>query len=280
MSTSLIKTIFQQVPLSSSAFFAIRRSPALKLSKKSTHLPTFKHFSSSSPLHNNTSTNTTTPPIYKCQTYYSLFPKTFPNGPPPNSPFKLDNSIKSQLKQEYLKIQATTHPDTVGPNASAATHREAEDQSAKYSIAYRTLLSPLRRAQHLIACRTGALDPLSEESGRRQANGGDPEDLSSHQQQNQPDVNDSAGIDEDFLMEVLMAREAAEEATSAEELRALIEENNARIRETEDLLQDAFCNYTGDKEEEGLRRAIELTRKLSYWEGIDRQLQESLDIYE
>lgn len=276
MFTSFTRILSQQTPSSSSSMFiAVRRSSALNFSKQFTYsLSTSKHFfSSSSSLHNNTT------PLYQTQTYYSLFPKTFPNGPPPDSPFKLDRTLKSQLKQEYLKIQALTHPDTVGPNASAETQREAENQSAKYSIAYRTLLSPLRRAQHLIACRTGAQDPLSEESGRRQANAGDTEDLSSQQQQ-QPDVNDSAGIDEDFLMDVLMARESSEEATSAEELHALIEENNARIKETEELLQEAFCNYKGDQAEEGLRKAIELTRKLSYWEGIDRQLQESLDVYE
>lgn len=200
-------------------------------------------------------------------TYYTLFPKTFPNGPPPAGPFKVP---ASELRSEYLKLQALSHPDRQGPNASDAQRIAAENRSSQLSVAYRTLLSPLRRAQHIIACREGKVDPLSEDAGS-------PITKEVEQEEEEREANavssEDGVIDEDFLMDVLMAREAAEEASSAEELKSLIEENNQRISQTEDSLDEAF-------KADNLERATDLTRKLSYWAGIDRQLQEAIESYE
>lgn len=198
-------------------------------------------------------------------TYYTLFPKTFPDGPPPKGPFKFS---ASDLRNEYLKLQALAHPDRLGPKATNTQRQNAENKSAQLSVAYRTLLSPLRRSQHLIACREGISDPLSEDAGSPHQKTG--EEIASEEA---AATTDSGVIDEDFLMDVLMARESVEEASSAEELRALMEENNQRISATEEALDAAF-------KKDDLEEATDLTRKLSYWEGIDRQLQEEIEPYE
>lgn len=127
------------------------------------------------------------------------------------------------------------------------------------SVAYQTLLSPLRRAQHILNTRDGSSgggDPLAEDAAAAATAGG------------------NVGIsDEDFLMEVLLARESIEEASSGEELTDLLKENNEKIAETVRLLDEAFAK-------DNLELASTLTQKLSYWEGIDRQIQETIEEYE
>jgi molecular chaperone HscB len=69
-----------------------------------------------------------------------------------------------------------------------------------------------------------------------------------------------------LLLEVLEAREVIEEARSEEDLEALKEENEARIRECEEAIGRGFA--TGDVE--ALKREVV---RLRYWvnirEGID-----------
>ncbi|VVT53985.1 uncharacterized protein SAPINGB_P003849 [Magnusiomyces paraingens] len=199
----------------------------------------------------------------KAQTYYSLFPKTFPNGPPPSGPFKVPVNA---LRKEYLQLQATAHPDRLGPTATDEQRTKAENRSAQLSVAYHTLLSPLRRAQHIVACREGIADPLSEDAGRSQQEAAEA--------RAEKEVDSSSIItDEDFLMDVLMAREAADEVSSPEELKALVEENKQRMSIIEEELDLAFKS-------DDLSLATELTRKLSYWAGIDRQLQDVSEQFE
>lgn len=204
--------------------------------------------------------NSTRPAAGGSPTYYSLFPNTFPSGPPPSGPFRIP---KAPLKQEYLQLQAKAHPDRLGPSATDDQRAAAEDKSAQLSVAYHTLLSPLRRAQHIIACREGITDPLAEDAGRAQQEVAEAE---------AEEAVGSTGVvtDEDFLMDVLMAREAADEASSAEEVQALIDENNARMADVEAELEAAFSK-------DDLELATDLTRKLSYWAGINRQLQDASD---
>lgn len=186
------------------------------------------------------------------KSYYNLFPATFPKGGPPHGPFTIP---KAQLKTEYLRLQAAAHPDKIGPSGSDEERAASENRSSLISVAYQTLLSPLRRAQHILESRTDQhgmdRDPLAEDAGQQ---GG-------------------AISDEDFLMEVLLARESIEEASSAQELNELLRENDEKIAATVEQLDEAFAK-------DDLDLATTLTQKLSYWEGIDRQIQETIEEYE
>ncbi|OTA91093.1 hypothetical protein M434DRAFT_397467 [Hypoxylon sp. CO27-5] len=168
----------------------------------------------------------------KAKTHYDLFPQTLPQGPPPRGPFAIDTRA---LRREFLTLQATAHPDLVPPGPEK---RRAEAASARINEAYRTLAHPLLRAQFLLSLR--GIDAANDETARVE--------------------------DPSLLMLVLETREAIEEAGSEEELEPLREENEERIRRSEDVLAKAF--EEGD--EVGARR--EVTR-LRYWVNIRESIQ-------
>ncbi|KAK3066099.1 hypothetical protein LTS18_002030, partial [Coniosporium uncinatum] len=58
---------------------------------------------SAAPTTSSSSSSSTTKP-----THYGLFPLTFPSGPPPASPFTIEPRA---LRNEFLQLQAKTHPD-------------------------------------------------------------------------------------------------------------------------------------------------------------------------
>ena len=159
--------------------------------------------------------------------FYSIFPETLPDGPPPSGPFHID--VRA-LRREFLRLQAGTHPDLHGGGSGA------EAASALLNEAYRTLASPLGRAQYLLRERFG-LDMAGDEAGQL----AEPE----------PEV----------LGAVLEARELIEEAAAEEELEGLKEENEERIARAEEVLGRAFAE--GDVE---LAKA-EVVR-LRYWMNV------------
>lgn len=167
-------------------------------------------------------------------TYYDVFPKTLGAGPPPKGRFDI-NTV--QLKREFLQLQSATHPDKAHQNE--ALRRDYEGKSAQLNMAYTTLLSPLLRAQHLLLAQ--GIDALSEKDSL---------------------------VDEDLLMHVMSAREALEEATSADELEPLKQENDKLFAETEQALVRAF-------QEEDYEAAKAETIKLSYWQNIRNQIKEA-----
>jgi molecular chaperone HscB len=138
------------------------------------------------------------------QTYYDLFPNTFPSGPPPKAPFTPD---LKQLRKEFIRLQGLAHPDRAG----ADKQRQAEALSARINEAYKTLQDPLRRARYLLAQQ-----------------GIDVEDESAQ-------ISDNA-----LLMEVMEAREAVEEVEDEEGLVGIREENDARIGESVKVLEACF----------------------------------------
>ncbi|KAG6306282.1 hypothetical protein E4U45_007469 [Claviceps purpurea] len=77
--------------------------------------------------------------------YYKLFPQTLPDGPPPQSPFKINLRA---LRREYLSLQAQCHPDKQDPQ-DQSPHQNLS--SSLINEAYRTLKDPLLRAEHLLA---------------------------------------------------------------------------------------------------------------------------------
>lgn len=197
-------------------------------------------------------------------TYYALFPKTFPGGPPPAGPFLVS---AANLEQEYQSLQALNRLNKLGLNAATKAERDAaENKASQLGAAYRTLLSPLRRSQHLISCRKGVVDPLSRDAGTLMTEARERE----AEQTEAQTISSTGVIDEDFLMDVLLAREEAEEAVLKSEIEGLIEDNNQRIKETEESLDHAF-------KADDVTKATNLTRQLSYWTGIDRNLRKAFE---
>ncbi|KAM3565843.1 hypothetical protein ARSEF4850_001154 [Beauveria asiatica] len=181
--------------------------------------------------------------------YYALFPSTLPLGPPPRGRFPID---VRQLRREFLQLQARAHPDMHAPGAAKSA---AETRSALINEAYRTLANPLLRAQHLLALRgvdVAGDERLKVDAAYDGGGGGDGN-------------NEGAGL----LMVVLEAREGIEEARTEADLEGLRTENDDRIREGEERLEEAFRE---DDVEKAKREAV----KMRYWVNI----KESLDNWE
>lgn len=168
--------------------------------------------------------------------FYSFFPATFPQGGPPNSPFIIDPKT---LRREFLQAQSKVHPDKAG--SLGADRDDLERQSSQLNTAYKAILNPLLRAEHLL--QQQGIDALSER-----------ETL----------------VDEDLLMDVLMSREAISEISTREEWNELAKENDGKIANSEQLLEKAFAE--GDLETARLE-----TVKLSYWMNIQHHLKEAED---
>ncbi|KAI1166506.1 Co-chaperone Hsc20 [Nemania serpens] len=165
------------------------------------------------------------------QTHYEFFPRTLPDGPPPRGRFRIDTR---ELRREFLKLQTGAHPDLHPAQRGHAL-------SARINEAYRTLASALTRAQYVLALR-----------GRDVAN------------------DETASVrDPDLLSEVLEARETIEEAEGEDDLVALREENEERIRRCEDRLERLFAK-------DDLEGATDEVVKLRYWVNV----RESIDNWE
>jgi molecular chaperone HscB len=168
------------------------------------------------------------------QTHYAFFPKSLSSGPPPKAPFTIDLSA---LKREFLQLQARAHPD-LHPQSDK---KRAEALSARINEAYKTLQNPLSRAQYLLSLR--GVEVAEDETAKVE----DPE----------------------LLMEVLEAREQIEEAEREEDLADMKEANDERIRESEQVLEQAF-------KDDDLDLAKSEAVKLRYWINI----KESIDNWE
>lgn len=118
---------------------------------------------------------------------------------------------------------------------------KAQALSARINEAYKTLQSPLLRAQYLLSLR--GIEVAEDETAKVE----DPE----------------------LLMEVLETREAIEDAESEEDLVEMKEENEKRVKKSVGVLEEAFAR--GD-----LEMAKSESVKLRYWINI----KESLDAWE
>ncbi|KAH7257113.1 hypothetical protein BKA59DRAFT_469337 [Fusarium tricinctum] len=167
-------------------------------------------------------------------THYHLFPETLPDGPPPTGHFPIDTRA---LRREFLRLQARAHPDM----HPAQDKVRAEATSALINEAYKTLSNPLLRAQYLLSLR--GVDVANDETLKVE----EPE----------------------LLMLVLEAREEIEDAEHEEDLDEPRAANDARIAESEQILERAFQN---DDIEAAKHEAV----RLRYWVNI----KESLDDWE
>lgn len=161
--------------------------------------------------------------------FYKLFPKTLKDGPPPHGSFKID---PQKLRKEYIQAQQQVHPDV------AKSFTDGAPDAAVFSTAYRAMLDPLTRAEHILKLK--GVDSLDE----------------SH-----------SLTDEDFLMNVMMIREEISECEDPKQRQLLREQNEGRIKKVEDELTDAFAK-------DDIERAKKLTIELSYWSKLAKSLSE------
>ncbi|KAL3962085.1 hypothetical protein ACCO45_003608 [Purpureocillium lilacinum] len=179
---------------------------------------------SSSPAPSSSSSSSDEPP-----TLYGYFPATLPDGPP-RGHFPIDTAL---LRREFLRLQAAHHPDKHAPSGGPAKLR-AERTSAAINHAYRTLADPLLRAQYLLGLR--GVDVAHDEALR-------------------------AADQPALLAAVMDAHEAIEEAVVPADLEPLRSENDGRVRESEEVLEDAFRR---DDVDAAKREAV----RLRYWVNI------------
>ncbi|KAJ4272043.1 molecular chaperone [Fusarium torreyae] len=177
---------------------------------------------------------TSSSPAAPPPTHYHLFPETLPDGPPPAGHFPID--VRA-LRREFLRLQARAHPDM----HPAQDKARAEAMSALINEAYKTLANPLLRAQYLLSLR--GVDVANDETLKVE----EPE----------------------LLMLVLEAREEIEDAEREEDLDEPRAANDARITESEQILERAFQH---DDIEAAKHEAV----RLRYWVNI----KESLDNWE
>ncbi|OJD30925.1 fe-s protein assembly co-chaperone [Diplodia corticola] len=215
-----------------------RLRPCAAFSAQASHARAFNTTSmrlQNSPSPSSSSSTSAAAPTVQHHTYYTLFPKTLPHGPPPTGPFAVDLRA---LRNEFIQLQSAAHPDR---QPSGGDKRRAEGLSARINEAYRTLQNPLLRAQHLLQLR--GIDLAEDERLKVE----DPE----------------------LLMEVLEAREAIEEAENEEEVVAMKEGNEARINESVAILDRAFKDddiETAKSEAVKLRYWVNIKDSLDAWE--------------
>lgn len=186
------------------------------------------------------------PPIPDVTNYYTLFPSTFPNGPPPNSPFEVP---LKPLRAEFLALQGQSHPDKYPPGVPK---QRAEAISALLNEAYRTLIDPLFRAQYLLRVQHD-VDVTAEDSA----------------------VADKQLLDKELLMAVMEVQERIEEvaeeiedvAEAEKEIAEMKKENTERIQLNVQALGE--CVDKGDVE--GMRRECV---RLRFWYSVGEGLRE------
>lgn len=157
--------------------------------------------------------------------FYNLFPSTRAAGPPPRGPFDIDLQA---LRADYLKAQQKTHPDS--------RNAPTEVDSAAISTAYKTLVDPLARAEHILQLnKCGGVTESTETE------------------------------DEEILMDVFMLREQLSECEDDAERAQLLADVDERARSELANVKRAIDSA----EWEIAQRAV---KHLSYW----RRLQESV----
>jgi len=173
-------------------------------------------------------TNTTT-------NFFKLFPKT--TGSQIN--FKID--LKT-LRKEYRNLQTKLHPDSNIQHDIEQNKQHFDDsQSSLLNKGYSTLKNSLLRSQHILELHDIDLskDDISKKYSLK---------------------------DKELLFEILDNHETLENVTNEEELNDLKMENDSRILQSEEILQQLF------NENDYENAAVE-TIRLRYWSNIDNAIK-------
>jgi molecular chaperone HscB len=153
--------------------------------------------------------------------FFKIFPKTFPEGMDAKSSgfgFVVDSK---KLRKEYRKLQSESHPDLQGINVTVDD--VSGDVSSLINKAYETLSDPLRRAQHILKLRS-QIDLADDIVGKT-----------------------LQFQDPTLLMEMMDVHEQLENIVDEKGLRAMRDENQGRIDQLCEELQQHFQNEDWEK---------------------------------
>lgn len=142
------------------------------------------------------------------------------------------------VRRRYIELQQALHPDRFVHKDDAERHR-AHTASSLVSKAYNTLKDPLERATYLLHLH--GVD-LTDESIKHE-------------------------LDPELLLEVMEERERLAEAEEGEQLKAIAEENQARMDTTLDDISIAFKNSD-------IVAARDAIIRLKYWSSLHHALEE------
>lgn len=170
-------------------------------------------------------------PVPSDITHHQLF--DLPYDP---NPFSVNLLL---LKKKFLEAQTICHPDawsTRGPHKQDV----AQALSARLNGAYQSLLNPLSRAEYLLEL-------------------------------NQLPMSETDQIDDmEFVSDIMEAREIIEESSDIDEVRALADANEARIKETISEIE----KLSGEKNWSAMKEA---SIQLRYLEGIRKAANKWID---
>ncbi|KAI5960603.1 uncharacterized protein KGF55_004496 [Candida pseudojiufengensis] len=177
------------------------------------------------------------------QSYFELFPKSFPNAGPPKDSFQIN---EKQLRKEYRTLQSINHPDKTSEAVS----------STNINKAFTNLRNPYLRLAHIIKLKTGK--DIQDDSISKK--------YISDFQNSSPE---NSLIYKNMLLQVMEAHEQLELSESEKELENLEIENDERIEEScnkiEKELKKSPINW-----DELIIDAI----KLKYWVNIQNGIKD------
>lgn len=186
----------------------------------------------------------------KIKSYFELFPKSFPSGGPPKDPFTIHSK---NLRREFRVLQSEHHPDIL-----IGTSQEEANFSSILNKAYTNLQNPYSRISHVIELNhPDNLDISQDDTSKKII----------EQIQNQSEQ--SLLEYKNMLMTVLEAHEHLEFAESEEDLDPLSEENNERIQETEEIIDDLL-----KQEPINWDKVLIEAIRLKYWVNIESGIRD------
>ncbi|KAI3402372.2 hypothetical protein KGF56_004780 [Candida oxycetoniae] len=180
------------------------------------------------------------------ESFFKLFPRTFPNGGPPRDPFKINDK---SLRREYRALQSSHHPDISQDTL----------KSSNINKAFTTLKNPYLRLAHLIQNLHGkdiTNDSVSKEMIRKY----------------QTERTENSAQYKEMLMQVMEAHEQLELAELENELEGLEAENSERIEQAEEKIDKELSKKNVDdiNWDELIMDAI----KLKYWVNIQNGIKD------
>lgn len=201
--------------------------------------------------------------MYSCRepirSFFALFPKTFPKGGPPRESFIVD---QRKLRKELRSLQGQHHPDVAVKATVAGLSKDAvasdDGVSALLNKAYSTLRNPYTRIAHIIQVYHPEHLDITED------------DVSKALIAKFLSLLDESSLEyKSMLMSVMEAHEALEFAGLEEDIEGLEEENNAKILESEQIIESLLKKSPPDWDAL-MMEAI----KLKYWINISNAIKE------
>lgn len=192
------------------------------------------------------------------KSFFDLFPKNFPGGGPPQDSFVIS---PRSLRREYRMLQSEHHPDILIGAASLRNEGSGTTDDEVSSIlnrAYTTISNPYTRLAHFIEIHHPDKIDISQDDTSKKL-------IEKIQSQSE----ESSLEYKDMLMTVLDAHESLEFANSEDDLDPLSNENNERIQQTEEIIEQLLKQepLNWDKI---LLEAI----RLKYWVNIQNGIKD------